>query len=434
MSDLALHSRDVARPRGIVAAGALALMLALALALAIAGAGGTPFLVRVPPSAFPGWLAGPFGGLGGRISEPAIAGLLVAFAACAYAATFTVDALPARVVLAAIVTLNAIFLLAPPLLSADIFGYVTFGRLGALHGLDPYTHAAVAAPGDAAYRFVGWHHSLSPYGPLFTVLTYGLVLLGVAGSMWALKAVAFASSLGIVAIVWRLAERSGHDPRRAAAVVGLNPVLLVYAVGGGHNDLLMLLVMTSAVALVISGRDGAGGAAAVAAVGLKLSAVVLLPFVVLGARSRARALGGAALAALGVALVAVLAFGTHATGFAEVVSAQQRYVSHFSVPDGIRDVLGLHSFAPWLRASLQVAFLVALVVLVVRVWRGADWVAGAGWALLALTVTSSWLMVWYTTWPLPFAAISRSRPLLAAAIALQVFLLAQVAVVSLLHA
>jgi len=42
-------------------------------------------------------------------------------------------------------------------------------------------------------------------------------------------------------------------------------------------------------------------------------------------------------------------------------------------------------------------------------------------------------MPWYTIWALPFAAISRSRPLLAAAIAVQVFLLTQVVTVSLLH-
>ncbi len=434
MSDLALiHRRDLARPRGVLAAGALAGALAVAIAIAIAAAAGTPFLVRVAPDAFPGWLAGPFAGLGPRAGYPALAALFVVFALCAFTATFTADALPARVVLGAIIALNVVFLLAPPLLSADLFGYVTFGRLGALHGLDPYTHAAVAAPGDAAYRFVGWHHSLSPYGPLFTVLSYGLVQLGVAGSVWALKAVAFGASLGIVAIVWRLAQQAGQDPRRGAAIVGLNPILLLYAVGGGHNDLLMLLVMVASVALVLTRREGAGAAGAVVAAGLKISAFVLLPFILLGAQRRLRACAGAAIALAAIALTAVVAFGSHATGFAEVLSAQQRYVSHFSVPDGIRDALGLHSFAPWLRFTLQLALVAAVCFLLVRVRLGADWVAGAGWALLALTVTTTWLMPWYTIWALPFAAISRSRPLLAAAIAVQVFVLAQVVAVSLLH-
>ena len=30
------------------------------------------------------------------------------------------------------------------------------------------------------------------------------------------------------------------DPVKAVALVGLNPLLVIYGVGGGHNDLLML--------------------------------------------------------------------------------------------------------------------------------------------------------------------------------------------------
>ena len=43
--------------------------------------------------------------------------------------------------------------------------------------------------------------------------------------------------------------------------------------------------------------------------------------------------------------------------------------------------------------------------------RRTDWIAGAGWTLLALAVTSPWLLAWYTEWPLPFAALTRDRRL-----------------------
>ena len=38
-----------------------------------------------------------------------------------------------------------------------------------------------------------------------------------------------------------------------------------------------------------------------------------------------------------------------------------------------------------------------------RTWRGYDWVAASGWALLAISVTSTWLLAWYILWPLPLA-------------------------------
>ena len=52
--------------------------------------------------------------------------------------------------------------------------------------------------------------------------------------------------------------------------------------------------------------------------------------------------------------------------------------------------------------------------------RGADRVEATGWAFVAVLATSSWLLAWYTLWPLPFAALSRGRRLLAATLVLQV--------------
>lgn len=48
-----------------------------------------------------------------------------------------------------------------------------------------------------------------------------------------------------------------------------------------------------------------------------------------------------------------------------------------------------------------------------------DWVAACGWAFVAVLATSSWLLAWYTLWPLPLAALARGRRLLVATLALQ---------------
>ena len=63
----------------------------------------------------------------------------------------------------------------------------------------------------------------------------------------------------------------------------------------------------------------------------------------------------------------------------------------------------------------------AVIGLLVAVWRGTmDWIAASGWSLLLLAVTSPWLLAWYTFWPLPLAAVTRDRRLLAAVIFVQV--------------
>ena len=74
-----------------------------------------------------------------------------------------------------------ILVLGPPLISQDVFGYLAFARMGALHGLDPYTHVAAEAPTDPVFQFIGWPFQHSPYGPLFTLASYAMAPLGLAG-------------------------------------------------------------------------------------------------------------------------------------------------------------------------------------------------------------------------------------------------------------
>jgi hypothetical protein len=47
-----------------------------------------------------------------------------------------------------------------------------------------------------------------------------------------------------------------------------------------------------------------------------------------------------------------------------------------------------------------------------RVWHGdLDWIAGAGWAAVALLVTAGSLLPWYIAWLMPLAALGRDRRL-----------------------
>ena len=75
---------------------------------------------------------------------------------------------------------------------------------------------------------------------------------------------------------------------------------------------------------------------------------------------------------------------------------------------------------PSVRLGCEAVLAVALAWCAGAVLRGADWVAACGWAFVALLATASWLLAWYTLWPLAFAALSRDRRLLAATLLLQV--------------
>ena len=71
----------------------------------------------------------------------------------------------------------------------------------------------------------------------------------------AYKAIAAISSVVIVVVVWNAARLRGLDPVKAVALVGLNPVIIVFGVGGGHNDLLMLAILLTGVYVLLRQKE-----------------------------------------------------------------------------------------------------------------------------------------------------------------------------------
>ena len=414
--------------RALRALGALGLIGVLTTVfLLTAGAASRPSqYVPARSGGWPDWLAGPLRGLGVGITPNRFQTLTLIMCASYLAVLLAARTLSVRALAVTIIAAHLVLLLGPPLISQDVFGYLDFARLGALHGLDPYTHVAAQAPTDAVYPFIGWPFQHSPYGPLFTLASYATAPLGLAGGLWALKALAVASSLGAVALAKLQNSRApraarGRVRRRfAAAFVGLNPVLLELAVGGAHNDMLMLLALAAALALTAGrqlafsrrrggagrgGRDqghrGAGAAVPRARGGPDVASV------------RAVALAAGLSLAL-LAAVGLIGFGSHALGFLSAVGEQQQLVATHSIPAETARLVGLHGTPSWWRHCFIAAFVVVLAFALWRIARGADWRVAAGWTMLALLLSTAWLLPWYAIWPLPLAAVSGDRRLRAA--------------------
>src|SRR3954465_8887087 len=271
----------IALPRSLAPApGGLALsgLVACGLLLGMRAAAAPSGLIPASWHGLPGWLRGPLPGVGDGLTGGVFSALFLAMCAAYLCALGLARELAARAAVAAIVVLHVAFMLAPPLLSSDVFGYVDWARLGVLHGLDPYAHGSLAAPHDEAFRYFRWRTEMpSPYGPAFTLASFATAPLGVAGARWAFKVAPAAASLGCVALVASCARRLGRDPLRAAAFVGLNPLVLVWAVGGAHNDLIATVAVLAGVRLAIGRRERAGGAALALAAAVKVSAGVVLP-------------------------------------------------------------------------------------------------------------------------------------------------------------
>lgn len=382
-------------------------------AVPLAAPGGD--LVPAAPYARPDWVEGIYGG-GVGISPSAYYAFMWVALGCWLAVIAGAPALPARTLGLTIVALVAAFALAPPLLSQDVFSYISYARLGTEHGLNPYSETPSEVPTDEAFRFVGWPVDVSAYGPAFTLLSYPLGLVGVAVALWTAKAVFALATLALVATVARLAAWRGVDPRFAAAFVALNPLVLVHVVGGAHNDGLMMLLVMLGCAAVLARREAAGGATLIMAVATKVSAAVAAPFALAGCASRSRLVAGGAAALAAVVGASLAAFGTDGLGSLALVGENQELTSHFSFPATAARAAGVDTET----ARVIALVLLGLVMIALLAWtlRGGDWLRAAGWAVAVLLLATAWLLPWYVVWLLPLAALSRDRGLALVAVAL----------------
>lgn len=404
--------------RGVGAASLLAASVAVALMLAFDAASGPTDVLRwtLAERPYPSWLAGPFAGLGRPLSnEQFFFDLLLLFVLWGLVC-HAADAIRLPWAVAAIVASHVVFLLAPPIGLSDAFNYIGYGRAAVEHGLNPYTVYLQAIATDPVFPYVTWPVWRNPYGPLSTLAFYPLALVGVPSALWLVKLAVAVGSLGCVALVGLCARELNRPVVGAMLFFGLNPLLLVYAVGGGHNDIFIMLFALGGMWLLLRGHERLSGAALAGAAAVKLSGGLLLPFALLAARRRRDLLAGAAVVLAAVYGLGLVLWGPNLLAGLE----QQREVGSLrSVPGLYASVLFGATDVTAAMLTVGTAILVAVVAaLLWRVRRGESWIEAAGWATLTLLLALTWLMPWYLVWLLPLAALSQSSRLRYATIVL----------------
>lgn len=393
---------------------ALAGLVACTAQVAVGAAARPSWLVPASAAGFPSWISGPLHALGAdTLSQGRFGSLMAAMFACYLLALGLARSTSLLVLGATVVALHVLMALSPPLNLTDLFNYLGFARLGTLHHLNPYSHGVILAPSDPVVPFDSWRYLHSPYGPLFTLLSYAVAPLGLAVGLWILKISAAAASLGAIVLLAWCVRRQGRDPRSAVALMGLNPLVLIFGVGGGHNEFFEVLLLMAGIALTLSAREGAGALATVAAAGVKATAAIVLPFQLLGARRRRRSLIAAGAGAAIGGAVSLAIFHSSLLGG---LQAQSQCISKLSAPDTLGRLAGLGGAV----SAVHVAMLVILGAVFawqIRKVRPGHWITPAGWTMLALLAALTWLMPWYVVFLLPLAALGDSRRLKVATLA-----------------
>lgn len=371
-------------------------------------------------------MTGPFQDLGFNLSLGEVVALLIVLMCVYLTALRYCEHVPARLMIGAVAAFTVIVMLGPPLFSTDVFSYQAYARMFAHYHTNPYLWGPRYVGEDyPLYWYIGanWIGTPSVYGPLFTFLSTVFASTSIAFNYFAFKVIAAAASAGTMLLIWKSAKHRGVSPVRGLALFGLNPIVTLCGVGGGHNDLLMLLLTTAGVYAVMTRRERAAGTLISVGTGIKLTGAIVLPFALIGdtrttdRRRRRRLLIAAAASGAVLAGASYVAFGTGILHMLSTLQTVQDKGSWQSLP-GLLFSLASMTVTPVVRIADDVLLAVIFMWLLRRVWQGRmDWIEGAAWATFAVLLTAWSLVPWYCAWLMPLVALTNDRRLWRAAIA-----------------
>jgi len=330
---------------------------------------------------------------------------------------------PARTVAAAVAcAVQLIPLGAPLLLSTDAWSYWNYGRLSAVHGVNPYDVEPREYPHDPSFPHIGtdWRDQTTVYGPAFTLASEPIAR--VAGSSadaaaWIYKTLAALATLAAALLAARVSPR----PALAWAFVGWNPLLAVHLAGGGHNDAWIGLLVVAALAAAASGKRWLAGVCWALAALVKWVTLLLLPLRALEARATGRRVDHLGFAAT-VGIVGVLAtwrYGWSWLGAFSSLARNANRETQFAFPHRFEQ-LGVP------QSVVTVAFALGFAALYALLLRE----AARGRARLALTmvaalVATPYITPWYLVWAVPLAAAEDDQWAGLATVVLGAYLLRQ---------
>lgn len=150
--------------------------------------------------------------------------------------------------------LGVTLLLLPALPSDDVFSYILYGRIAAVHHANPLVAVPADYPHDPFLTLVFWRNTRSVYGPVWLLLSQALALVaqkaggGLVAYVLLFKLLGFASHLANTLLIWAILGVLA--PRRqvmGTLLYAWNPLCLLEFCASAHNDAVMLTFLLLAI-------------------------------------------------------------------------------------------------------------------------------------------------------------------------------------------
>ena len=328
----------------------------------------------------------------------------------------------------------AFLIIAPPFLSADLYGYIFRAEIVTVHNVNPYH----IAPADLGYgNIMPSPHLPMTYGPLYTVIS--MVLQKISGPMLFVNMLVFrlfnvllfaGCAFLIYHIVKLVAPRFSHA---ATALFLWNPFILIEVVNNGHNDIMMLLCILASVYAIIRKKWIAAGIFLGLGMLIKFMTVILFPILfILILKQKGtvwRKITQIILVLVIVSSIAAILYIPFDTFISNVTNLNRAYFesNKLTFPKAFVSA-GAEYFSDMLnreklsQSGLQIVylivFLIGYIVLLFfpKISRGDNFIKRYFWVLLlALCFIGNVYNIWYTIWLFPLVLLVadvKYRPLI----------------------
>jgi len=342
-----------------------------------------------------------------------------------------------RTIFCAIIILTGIFALtylyAPGAMSQDMFLYGLYGRMVAVHHVNPYVVTPATFPHDMLQVVVlKGTRGTAPYGPVWIDLSIPVALMAgesVANILIGFRLIGLVLHLVNAILIWVILAKLKPEARISATLLyAWNPVVLLLGVGEMHLDVVVVLFLLLAVLFFQRKSLTLGWVFVLLATLINVLCLVVLPlfFCLLRREGRVLRPGARFLWWLGIiavsVLVVVLAYAPYwpGWGLAGIAASVRDALLQSSAINSLDAALLNLPIKPppalsWLTAPhhwMILAIVIVGILVLLGVWLVDSLelvVLFSSWLFLALLVLLPTYWPWFAILPLALAACAGSR-------------------------
>jgi len=306
--------------------------------------------------------------------------------------------------------------------SADVFAYISFGRIAGLYAASPYLH--VYSEFDDFYSPYAWFDGPMPYGPVVLpvfILAGVVSQLSLIASIYTLKLIWLLLHGCSSWLMYRILKPLRPDPAYGLFLFALNPLMLLELVINAHNDGLMILFGLLAILSLQRRQHSLALWMALLSALVKLPGALLL-MGVLAFLIRQRQWRGLIYGLLGGLAAMIVLEIELLPGVEPLLNPISSYWlgsenSLHGLLVILAQILGIGlgldvSYESVFLADRQIFAVLFLLFCLWQLWRIGDLCSLAremGHILLGLLIGYAiWFFPWYVTWLIPFAAMAES--------------------------